>query len=318
VLTFNKFAFDRPAEAPMQVPYALGLARRLRAGHWDTLVLLHHLTTAFGVAKYAALSLASGAAARIGLDNGRGRRFLTASARDDGFGARHEADYWLQVVSVLGARHPGKPRLELCVTADDEGWAAARWAELQLGRETVLLGPGSGAFSTARRWPAERFAELGRALFARHNLQPLVLSGVSADEQHLAGQVAAAIGERARVAPAAPRPQALAALIRRGRLLIANDSGPVHLATAVGTPVVAIFGPSNDRAWGPYPVDEARHRVAREVLACVPCIHRGHSFGTPQGCPARTCLAILDPASVLGTAEQVLEVVAAAAVGGGR
>ena len=88
--------------------------------------------------------------------------------------------------------------------------------------------------------------------------------------------------------------------------MVANDGGVVHVATAVGTPVVAIFGPSNDRAWGPYPVDEIRNQVVRERLACAPCIHRGHSFGTPQGCPARTCLAVVGVPGVLAAAERAL------------
>ncbi|MDQ6670756.1 MAG: glycosyltransferase family 9 protein [Chloroflexota bacterium] len=305
VITFDKFAFDRPTDALKSLPDALHLGAELRAGNWQTLVLLHHLTTTFGIAKYAALSLGSGAQRRVGLDNGRGRWFLSASAPDRGFGWRHEVDYCLDVVSVLGARHPNEPRLEMCVAPDDDGWASARWSELEL-REAVLLVPGSGAFSRARRWPAERFVEVGQALLARHRLTPLVLSGLEPDEQALAAQVAASIGPAARIAPQAPGPQALGALIRRCRLVVANDGGSVHVATSVGTPVVAIYGPSNDRAWGPYPPEDERHQVVREVLACTPCIHRGHSFGTPQGCPARTCLAILEVGSVMAAAERAL------------
>jgi heptosyltransferase-2 len=145
VLVFDKYAFDRPSDAMGNVPDALKLARQLRRGKWDVLVLLHHLTTAFGIAKYAALSLGSGAPTRVGLDNGRGRWFLTHSAPDHGFGWRHEVDYLLDVVGVLGAHHPGQPRLELCVTPDDDGWSAARWAELGVQGDLVLLGPGSGA-----------------------------------------------------------------------------------------------------------------------------------------------------------------------------
>src|ERR1700687_1782965 len=123
VITFDKFAFDRPTDALRGLPGALGLAAELRAGDWHTLVLLHHLTTPFGIAKYAALSLGSGAPRRVGLDNGRGRWFLTDSAFDGGFGWRHEVDYCLDVVGVLGARHPNltAPRLELCVAPDDDG-----------------------------------------------------------------------------------------------------------------------------------------------------------------------------------------------------
>ncbi|MGI9146071.1 MAG: glycosyltransferase family 9 protein [Chloroflexota bacterium] len=305
VITFDKFAFDRPRGALHSLPDALRLGAELRAGNWHTLILLHHLTTAFGIAKYAALSLGSSAPRRVGLDNGRGRWFLTDSADDRGFGWRHEVDYYLDVVGVLGARHPNQPRLELCVAPDDDGWAAARWSDLQL-QQAVLLVPGSGAFSKARRWSAARFVEVGHRLLERHGLTPLVLSGLDPDEQALARQVAEQIGPAARIAPPAPGPQALGALIRRCRLVVANDGGSVHVATSVGTPVVAVYGPTNDRAWGPYPADDPRHQVVREALACSPCIHRGHSFGTPQGCPARTCLAILEVPSVLAAADRAL------------
>jgi ADP-heptose:LPS heptosyltransferase len=301
LITFDKYAFDRPRDALLGLPRALDLARSLRAGGWDTLVLLHHLTTAFGIAKYAALSLASGARRRVGLDNGRGRWFLTDSAVDAGFGWKHEVDYNLSVVGVLGAQYPGTPRLELCVSADDRAWAEG----LDLPSSAALLVPGSGAYSVARRWAPERFSEVGRSLRGR-GLEPAVLSGLAPDEQALARAVASQIGDGARVAPAAPSPQALGALVGRCRLVVANDGGVVHIAAAVGTPVVAIFGPSNDLAWAPYPQADVRHQVVREQLACTPCIHRGHSFGTPQGCPARTCLALIEPEHVLAAAGRAL------------
>ena len=232
-------------------------------------------------------------------------RFLTDAAVDHGFGWQHEVEYWLDVVRVLGAHHPRVPRLELCIAPDDDGWAAARWDELRTG-EAALLVPGSGAFSRARRWSPDRFAAIGQALLERHGLTPLVLSGLEPDEAPLAERVAAQIGPAAKLVPPAPGAQALGALLRRCRLVVANDGGVVHVATAVGTPVVAIFGPSNDRAWGPYPVDEIRNQVVRERLACAPCIHRGHSFGTPQGCPARTCLAVVGVPEVLAAAERAL------------
>src|SRR5579859_6606453 len=129
IIAFDKYAFDQPTDALRHLPTATRFVSDLRGGDWDTLVLLHHLTTPFGVAKYAALALMSGAPRRIGLDNGRGRWFLTASAPDYGFGVKHEVDYCLDVVGVLGARHPGSPRLELCVTADDTSWAEHRISE---------------------------------------------------------------------------------------------------------------------------------------------------------------------------------------------
>jgi heptosyltransferase-2 len=193
------------------------------------------------------------------------------------------------------------------IAPDEDAWAQARWNELSPG-DAALIVPGSGAFARARRWPPERFVSVASALYQQHGLTPIVLSGLNTDEQLLARSVADQIGPVARIAPPAPSPQALGALVRRCRLVVGNDGGVIHVATAVDTPVVAIFGPSNDRAWGPYPVDDPQHQVVREQLACAPCIHRGHSFGTPQGCPARTCLAILQPDQVLAAVNTALRV----------
>jgi heptosyltransferase-2 len=312
VIAFDKFAFDRPMDAASSLPAALALGRRLHAGRWDVLVLLHHLTTAFGITKYAALVKSVAAKISVGLENGRGRWFLTGGATDHGFGWQHEADYWLDVVQQVGARHPGQPRLELAIGPDDERWAEARWQEVTARANgsssagAVMLVPGSGAFSRARRWAPERFVTVGRALHSSQRLVPLVLAGLADDEQTLAHDVAQALAPIGRVVPPAPSPQALGALLRRCRVVVANDSGPVHVATAVETPVVSIFGPINHRAWGPYPPHAPGNVVVREPLACSPCIYRGHSFGTPAGCPARTCLAILEPATVVAAAERIV------------
>lgn len=307
VIPFDKFAFDRARNAARGVPLALRFARTLRAGRWDAVVLLHHLTTAFGVAKYAALMAASGAPVRAGLDNGRGGWFLTHRAVDRGFGWHHEADYWLEVAlaAPLGARRPEDPRLEIADSPEGDRWAANQWTALG-PTPSALLVPGSGAFSRARRWAPRRFAAVGRAIKRQHGFRPLVLAGLDRDEQALAREVAEMIGPPAVVVPAAPTPRALGAFLRRCEVVIANDSGPVHVAAAVGAPVVAIFGPTNHRAWGPYPPSEPRHQVVREVLACAPCIHRGHAFGTPEGCAARTCLAIVRPDDVLNAVERAV------------
>jgi heptosyltransferase-2 len=305
LISFDKFAFDRQADAWRALPRATGLARRLRSARYDALILLHHLTTAWGTAKYAALALASGAPVRVGLDNGRGW-FLTHGVVDRGFGGRHEVDYWLEVVAALGAHNPA-PRLELTVPAGAEAWAARRWTELGLdGQAAAVLHPGSGRFSLARRWPIERFAGLADRLAERHGLQIVALAGPAPGEHDLAADLVGRLRRPALLLDDTPGPLALAALLRRARLVVANDSGVAHLATAVDRPLVVVFGPSNHRAWGPYP-PAADRAVVREPLACSPCIHRGHRFGTPAGCPARTCLDLIGVERVAAEAARVLD-----------
>jgi heptosyltransferase-2 len=304
IIPFEKAAFDHPLGAGTSLPKALRLTRQLRTRRWDALALLHHLTTPFGVAKYASLCIASGAHVIAGLDNGRGW-FLTERVVDDGFGARHEADYWLAVAGRLGGHNPA-PRYEVPTTTADRGWAAEQVARLGgSGADLLAIHPGSGAFSLARRWPAERFAAVARGLAAGHGLRPLVIQGPGPDEPLLARAVAVGAGGAAIVGPA-PTLGALVALLERVRLFVGNESGVLHLAVAAGAPIVAIFGPTNDRAWGPYPLTSPRHAVVRESLACTPCVHRGHAFGTPAGCAARTCIDLVEPAMVVAAAEAVL------------
>jgi heptosyltransferase-2 len=304
IIPFDKALFDRPLSAGASLPLALGLGRRLQSMRWDAVALFHHLTTSFGVAKYAALCLASRAKRIAGLDNGRGW-FLTERVRDDGFGERHEADYWLGVAGLLDGWNP-EPAYEVPVSSADRGWAEQQAARLLMdGAGILAIHPGSGAFSLARRWPPERFATVVRALVSRHDLRPMIIQGPGPDESLLARAVAVGAGGAEIVGPA-PAIGALVALLEHVRLFVGNESGVMHLAVTAGAPIVAIFGPTNDRAWGPYPLDAPRHAVVRESLACTPCVHRGHQFGTPAGCAARTCVDLVEPEAVLAAAEQVL------------
>jgi ADP-heptose:LPS heptosyltransferase len=304
IIPFEKASFDRLLSAGSALPMAFGLARRLRAGRWNALALFHHLTTPFGVAKYASLCLTSGAKRIAGLDNGRGA-FLTDRVVDEGFGARHEADYWLAVAGLLGGRHP-TPRYELRIRDHERAWADEQIRAIRaVGADLLAIHPGSGAFSLARRWPAERFATVVRALARKHGLRPVVIEGPGPDEGLLARTVAVGAGGATIIGPA-PSLGALVAFLERVRLFVGNESGVMHLAVTAGAPIVAVFGPTNDRAWGPYPLTSPRHAVVRETLACTPCVHRGHQFGTPAGCAARTCIDLIEPAAVIAAAERVL------------
>ncbi len=108
IVTFDKFAFDslRGLLDIRSLASTLRFLLKLRVRRYDTLVLFHHFTTRWGSVKFAALSLASGARTRAGLDNGR-RKFLTHRTPDQGFGAKHEADYWIDLASLVrsGEQH---------------------------------------------------------------------------------------------------------------------------------------------------------------------------------------------------------------------
>jgi len=305
VLTFPKALFDQPATltAPWSAGTALRLgarlAARLRAGRFDAAVLLHHLFTRWGRLKYRGLLAATGAPVRVGLGEAE---FLTHRAREGGFGARHEVDYWLDTVAQLGASNK-YPRLEIHLTPREVEQGRRDLAALGLGDGAIVaIHPGSGAFSVARRWPAERFAAVGDGLVAM-GCAVVVIAGP--DEEPLASRVIGAMDQPAVVLRGPGDPRALAAALRGCRLFVGNDSGVMHLAATVGVPCVAVFGLSNHRAWGPYPPE--CHRVVRLDLACSPCFYPDFSLGTPQGCAARTCLMDLTPVPVLAAARELLK-----------
>lgn len=301
-VVFDKAIFDRLLPSPRSAMEALRLGARLRRARYDRVFLLHHLFTPAGRLKYAALLAATGSPWRGGLAE-HAEPFLTEHARDQGYGVKHEVDYWLDVVGLVGAKNP-VPRLEFYVDA-----AAERDADRLLRGANgpfVALYPGSGGYSLARRWPAERYARVGRGIQERLGEDGRILVVGGESERDLAGAVSRAIGPRALNLAGQTNLRALAAVLRRCALFIGNDGGVMHVANAMGTPTVAIFGPSNDRAWGPYrPAGDAgseRSTVLRADLPCAPCLYRGFLPGAPDGCPSRDCLDLIQVEAVLEAA----------------
>jgi len=287
---------------------------RLRAIGYDALLLLHHLTLAGGVRKHRALVRLIGARTTAGLDNGRGG-FLDLLVADDGFGARHEAEYFAAVAARFDAAdgHTQGPTLA------DLGWGAPARASKMSDRPTrIAIHAGSGTYSVARRWPLERFAELAIALHERDDAQIVLVGGP--DEVELRERLLTLLWRPSwtTVAESGGSPREMAEALSSCDLFAGNDSFPMHLAAAVGLPVVAVFGPSNARAWGPY-APEARGRVTivrRDDLPCSPCFYRGHELGMPQGCPPRPCLTELGVQPVLAAAERLLRRARLASPGG--
>jgi heptosyltransferase-2 len=254
--------------------------------------------------KFAALAFASGANLRAGLDNGRGR-FLTSKAPDQGFGAKHEADYWLSVAGLLGADAAAGWKPYIPIDAQDEENVASLLANRGRKRANpsplVAMHPGAGAYSLARIWPVRRFAEVARGLIDSCGADIVIVSGP--DEVPTAIELEQLIDRGEQVLNVAGKTtiHETGALIRECDLFVGNDSGPMHIATAVETPVVAIFGPSNQQSWGPYtpPGEASRHKIVARDLPCMPCFYRVHSLGLREGCGPRPCLTGLRAETVL-------------------
>ncbi len=303
VLTFEKHRYDSPLSTakPSSLWGMMRLWRNLRSRNYEWLFILHHLTTLWGTLKYAGLALSTGAKERIGLDNGRGW-FLTQRVKDLGFGGRHEVEYWLEVVGLVGAKTENLT-LPVSEGAVEEAQAlldgSGRWRE---GVPLVAIHPGSGEYSLARRWPPERFAQVADALVERYGVHIVLLGGP--DEAELTQSVASLMRYEVIDLGAKTSIPVLAALLRLCRLFVGNDSGVMHLASAVGTPVVAIFGPSNPLAWGPW---GPSHEVVQIDLECSPCVYREFQLGRLEGCENPECITRVRPEMVLAAAGRLLQ-----------
>jgi heptosyltransferase-2 len=307
IYTLDKYNFDRPTQVIRNVRPALAAGAflaRLRRERYHAALLLHHLTLPFGRVKYQALLAAIAPRYSVGLDNGWGT-FLDIRVPDKGFGFRHEADYCLAVVKALGAEvgpaaHPLRPT--------DLGWEDIHWSpDYSAPGPLIAMHAGSGSYSVARRWPVERYAQLAARLHQEYDARIVLLSGP--EERLTERSLLARLGRPEWIeAYHTDSPHELARMLAHCALFIGNDSFPMHLATLAGVPTVAVFGPSNHHAWGPYRPDAPRevYVVRRNDLACSPCFYRGHFLGMPQGCPPRPCLTELPVERVLWPARRLL------------
>lgn len=296
---------SRPGRVGRLVAAARALAA-LRRRRYDVVVLCHPLVTWRGALKHAAVVLAVGAPVRAGLAAPGRRRawFLNRRAPDPGYDGAHVVEAMAGIGRALGvdvgpprlafAPGPAAERAAEALLAGAAGGAAGRGAAGRLAGRRIALHPGAGPYSPARRWPAASFAALAVRLATEG--AALVLVGTAADD---GAAVRAAGAPIALDLTGATDVATLAAVLARCDAVVANDGGVMHLAAAVGTPVTAVFGPSNDRAWGPWPPDRpgapSRHRIVALDLPCRPCLYVGHRLGAPAGCPTRDCLRWLAP-----------------------
>ncbi|MEP6688004.1 MAG: lipopolysaccharide heptosyltransferase II [Gemmatimonadales bacterium] len=257
------------------------LGRRLRARRYGQAYLPHRSW------RSAALALLAGAGERTGFADSAAAATYTRRVPRPATG--HEVERLLALADAPAGSPV--PSVHIALTAADRAEADAWLRARGVGPGFVALAPGS--IWGTKRWPG--YAELAAALEA-----PVVVLGGREDEG-LAGAVAAAAPGRAHSAAGAIGLRTSAALIARAAVLVTNDSAPLHLATAVGTPVVAIFGPTVP-AFGFGPRGPWDVVVEHASLVCRPCSAHG-----PQVCPLghHRCMRELSVASVLAAVSDV-------------
>jgi len=185
---------------------------------------------------------------RVGfVTNSGGKLLLTASVKNNH--AQHETDRYLALVRAVGIQ-PVTKEIEMGVTKEAQQWAKEF---LIRPKEQLLIGINPGAFFFSKRWAKERFAEVGDMLASEYDAQILITIGPS--EVGLGEEIATLMNHKPVILTNAPIMR-IAAAFKQCNLLISNDTGPMHIGIAVGTPTIGLFGnydhgDSNPNRWGP-------------------------------------------------------------------
>lgn len=181
---------------------------------------------------------------------------------------RHAAEMYLDVLTQLGVARLEHQGLETFIGPEQAAAAESFWRERGISNDGKIVGFNIGSAIATKRWSAERFAQVADAL-AADGFRPVFFG--SRDDWRMVGEAVSSMKTEATVATGQFNIGRLIAALGRCRLLITNDSGPMHLAISRHVPVVALYGPSHIDLYGPY---TDRAIVVRADPPCAGCALR--------------------------------------------
>ena len=257
------------------------LVQQLRARPFDLVVDLQ------GLLKSAVWVALARSPRKVGYDKTRELSYLALTERVDPFDPEaHAVKRYLNLAHYLGAP-PALPRFRLGLDAAAD---ISALIPAETGRPLAVLHP--GARWTSKLWPLASWARLAEWL--RDRGFRVAVTGGPADRELAASLAAQCRAPLLNLAGRTSLAQ-LAGILRKSRLAVTTDTGAMHLAAALGTKVVALFGPT--APWRTSPFGEG-HRVVRLGLPCSPCFKRQ--------CPEPRCLTDLTPKMVAAACEKIL------------
>lgn len=272
----------------------LSFAREIVDRRFDLSVTLRHWR---GQACDGYLPYLAGVPRRVGPALSGSRETATIFTHPVAIASAHQADAALEVVRGLGEDRA----LQLWTTEADRAFVQRHLQGQGIFAEDLLIGVHPGSSAEVKQWPPERLAQAVDRLTLGWGARVVLTGGPG--EVRLAWEVARHTGTSPAVLAGNLTLSQSVALIERCDLLLCGDSGPMHIAAAVGTPLVALFGPTDPRHWGPR---APRSRVVRRRLSCGPrpaCI----AGGRPE-CPRgrAVCMQDIPVEEVVEAAEALL------------
>jgi len=252
------------------LPGKWALAGQLRQQGFDLSVLFQNAFEA------AFLTFLAGVPRRYGYaTDGRSLLLSHPVAPPDRRALVHQVRYYWDLLNPLGLTGE-PPAPELVVFPEEEQAMAGRFAQGGVIASDIVIGVNPGStYGEAKRWFPERFAEVTERLCrtmreSREQQVSVVILGAKGEER-LGREIATRLSSRSLVLSGGTTIRELMAAVKRCAMLLTNDTGPMHIASAFRVPVVAIFGPTDWRTTSP--IGDA-HAIVRQPVDCAPCLLR--------------------------------------------
>jgi lipopolysaccharide heptosyltransferase II len=296
-LDTNSIRVPRNLLRPATYHAFLRMGLRLRREHFDLCVSLFGLMASIW-------AFVSGARQRIGYSRESYPYMFTDPLPGRRFDTRqHEVRWDLDLAAAAGAS--AAPRIPtLRVLPEPAQRMAARLTALGVEPVDRLVGIHGGAVNgSAKRWPAGHWAALADRLVEAHGVR-VVLTG-SESERPISEAICRRMRHRPLVLTGETDIDELIAVLARCDLVISGDSGPLHMAVALGRPTVSIYGPTDPAIYGPTPRPGVPAVVIRRGMGCSPCYNLLATAECPHGRPS--CMLDVPVGEVLAAAAKLLE-----------
>lgn len=272
---------------------SIKFSQNLKKKKFDAAIILHPTNRAHLITYFA------GIPKRIGFNRKLGFLLTDRIEHAKQFGERHELEYTLDLVRYLGIEPKDKSPF-MPIKPEAENWVADIFRQQGIRESDKLLAIHPGASCPSKIWPNVRFAKVADRLIEKYGFKVLAVAGPK--DITLAGQVIKNMHHPAVNLAGRTSVSQLASVLKRCALFISNDSGPVHIASAVGTPVISIFGRNqkglSPTRWGPLGLKD---KILHKEVGCIECL--------AHNCTKQfACLKAISVDDVLNVADAILKV----------
>ncbi len=270
ILYFKQEAFSKGPSKSIykQISSNLKLLLALRREKFDMMIDLQAIETWKASLRRYIFYKSVWAKSSVGRNSDGKGFFLDVKVDDDLFGKVHEVDRKLLIAGALGAETKNRKQ-EFYVSREDREFINNWMVDFGIDNSRTIIALQPGAFVPSRQWKGEGFVEIGRRLCRKYKAQIIITGG---NNDNIAYKINNDLKDVQSVLAVGLPLSRLGALLERVHLFVSNDTGPFHIADAINTPYVVLFGPENPYRYGPYDTKSNSRIVTGMKVTCSPCL----------------------------------------------